>query len=177
MEQNMGEIIARSRTATGLTQDEFGRRYSVSGPAVFKFEKGHAKPSLRLWLRMAADAKVPENSAILLYVKDKLLPRKLRDFIDLNVASVREEAPKYARRKDVPAADPAATRETRKKILADSATPSGLKELLKDDSIWDLYQPTVKELEALRNVFGQLGPGSKHAYREALRLLRDLSGA
>ena len=38
--QALGETIYRLRKEEGLTQDEFGARYDVSGPAIFKTEIG-----------------------------------------------------------------------------------------------------------------------------------------
>ena len=40
MEIIIGTKITELRKTLGLTQDQFGVRYGVSGPAVFKFEKG-----------------------------------------------------------------------------------------------------------------------------------------
>ena len=56
MKNYLGTIIFNSRQDEDLTQDQYGSRYGVSGPAIFKFEKGYVKPSLELWLKMAKDA-------------------------------------------------------------------------------------------------------------------------
>ena len=72
--------------------------------------------------------------------------------------------------KKLPSAD-----TVRKTIVADRAAPKGLKLLLKDDDIWTLYKPTSEEMDTLRNIFGQLGAGSKSSYREALCLVRDFN--
>ena len=56
---------------------------------------------------------------------------------------------------------------------ADRSAAKGLKDLLKDNDIWTLYKPQTEEIETLQSVFGKLGGGSKSAFREALRLLRE----
>lgn len=48
MKKYIGGIIYKSRKSRKLTQDEFGEIYGVSGPAIFKFEKGYVRPSLKL---------------------------------------------------------------------------------------------------------------------------------
>ena len=55
MKNYLGDIIFEYRKKVNLTQDQYGSKYRVSGPAVFKFEKGYVKPSLELWLKMAAE--------------------------------------------------------------------------------------------------------------------------
>lgn len=175
MEGDIGTLIAKSRTKMALTQDQFGRKYSVSGPAIFKFEKGYVKPSLELWLKIAKDISISEQTAVLMWIKAKL-PKKFQSFIDPAVAAVGEGEPEYSTRKaavEEKAIDP---KDARKQALADSATPAGLKQLLKDEDLWALYKPTGKEIQILKTVFGQLGAGTKSAYREALRLVREFSG-
>ncbi|MCX7015444.1 MAG: helix-turn-helix transcriptional regulator [Candidatus Sumerlaeota bacterium] len=82
MKNYLGEQIHSHREVLNMTQDQFGSKYDVSGPAVFKFEKGYVKPSLDLWLKMAKDFGVPQRKAVLLWVKSKL-PEEYQDFIDL----------------------------------------------------------------------------------------------
>ncbi|MCH7981679.1 MAG: helix-turn-helix transcriptional regulator, partial [Proteobacteria bacterium] len=81
-----GKILAgtilKSRLAMGLTQDEFGLRYSVSGPAIFKFEKGFVRPSLKLWLRIARDAELTERRAVLMWLQSKI-PPQYQQYVDL----------------------------------------------------------------------------------------------
>lgn len=177
MENEIGTLIANCRTKLGLTQDQFGRKYGVSGPAIFKFEKGYVKPSLELWLRIAKDLNLSEQAAVMMHVKAKL-PKKYQVFINVESAAVQEEEPKYAKKKvaAAPAVKPVDAKEIRKKVLADASTPQGLKQLLKDEDLWALYKPTGHEIQVLRDVFGTLGGGTKSAYREALRLVREFSG-
>ena len=74
--------ILKSRLAIGLTQDQFGQRYEVSGPAIFKFEKGFIRPSLKLWLRIAQDAELTERRAVLLWSHSRL-PAEYQQYVDL----------------------------------------------------------------------------------------------
>ncbi|HUT24428.1 MAG TPA: helix-turn-helix transcriptional regulator [Sumerlaeia bacterium] len=175
-DETIGSLIAKSRRDTGLTQDQFGRKYNVSGPAIFKFEKGYVKPSLSLWLQMAKDVNLSEQKAVLMWVREKL-PKKFQDFISLEPPMMAKETGAVygkgkgrARAKAPATADPEAVR---KEILADRSAPKGLKRLLKDGDFWDLYRPQGDELLILRNVFGQLGDGSRSSYGEALRLVRE----
>ncbi|MBN1867267.1 helix-turn-helix transcriptional regulator [Candidatus Sumerlaeota bacterium] len=172
MKSEIGASIAKSRANLGLTQDQFGRKYSVSGPAIFKFEKGYVRPSLELWLAMARDMSLSEQTSVLMWVRGKL-PKKFQDFISLEPKTARESAAGYGKSQAEQRAlksDPAAAR---KAVLADRSAPRGLKELLKDADLWALYQPTGHEIHTLRTVFGSLGDGTKSAYREALRLVRE----
>jgi DNA-binding XRE family transcriptional regulator len=86
------DAIVRCRTKTGLTQEQFARRYNVSGPAIFKFEKGYLKPSLDLWLMMAKDIGLPEESAVLMWVRERL-PEKYKRLIDPNAVSGPKASP------------------------------------------------------------------------------------
>ena len=97
MKNYLGEIIYNNRQKEDLTQDQYGARYSVSGPAIFKFEKGYVKPSLDLWLKMAADSGLSERRAVLLWVKSKL-PEEYQEYIELQSAAVAESEAEYARK-------------------------------------------------------------------------------
>ncbi|MFW6304116.1 MAG: helix-turn-helix transcriptional regulator [Candidatus Sumerlaeota bacterium] len=165
MKKDIGALIIKSRSDQGLTQDQFGRKYNVSGPAIFKFEKGYVKPSLDLWLRIANDIEIPEEEAVLIWVRAKL-PKKYQDFVPVESAVAESGKDYKSRKKQSP-------EQARKEILKNTRAPKGLRELLKDDDIWSLYQPTAEEIETLSNVFGPLGHGSKSSYREALRLVRE----
>ena len=63
----------------------------------------------------------------------------------------------------------------REQMDKDKAMPKGLRDLLEDDELWSLYKPTGHELNMLRDLFGPLGRGTKQAYREALRLVREFA--
>lgn len=176
MKNYLGDIIYNSRQKGNLTQDQYGAKYSVSGPAIFKFEKGYVKPSLELWLRMSADADISERRSVLLWIKSKL-PEKYQEYIELQSAAVAAGEAEYTRKKGKKAdySKFEAREQMREVMEKDKAIPKGLRELLEDDELWSLYKPTGHELNMLRDTFGPLGRGSKTAYREALRLIREFA--
>jgi DNA-binding XRE family transcriptional regulator len=176
MKNYLGEIIYENRQTADLTQDQYGSRYSVSGPAIFKFEKGYVKPSLELWLKMAADAAISQRRAVLLWVKSKL-PEEYQEYIELQSAAVAESEVEYAKKKGKKADySKFETREQMREFLdKDKTLPKGLRELLEDDELWALYKPTGHEVNMLRDIFSPLGRGSKVAFREALRVIREFS--
>jgi transcriptional regulator with XRE-family HTH domain len=176
MENILGEEIYQSRTAQGLTQDQFGAKYHVTGPAIFKFEKGYVKPSLVLWLKMAKDFEIPEKRAVLMWVKSRL-PEEYQDLIQIQDeavicpeekkgrASKRKDYSQITNRDDIP-----------KTIQKDNMLAKELKNFLKMDEVWAIYKPTGKEINTLRDRFSGLGKGSAEAYREALRVIRMFAG-
>lgn len=171
MQNILGARIAESRERLSLTQDQFGARYGVSGPAVFKFEKGYVKPSLELWLKMARDCGIAEKKAVLLWVKAKL-PQEYQSFIDLSNQAVAEpeseygeERPNYARITD--------PRDLRQKLTGDPGAPKGLRALVGDDEFWALYRPTGQEISLVLENYGTFTEAKEGLYREALRLVRE----
>jgi len=172
MENILGSRIAESRSKLALTQDQFGVRYGVSGPAVFKFEKGYVKPSLDLWLKMARDCDIPEKKAVLLWIKAKL-PREYQSCIDLSGMAVSESAvaygpsdrPNYTRISD--------QRDLRQHLLADATLPAGMKAMFKDDEFWVLYRPSGQEVQMLIEKFGSYIEAKEPLFREAIRLVRS----
>jgi transcriptional regulator with XRE-family HTH domain len=175
MKNYLGDIIYNARQVEGLTQEQYGSRYSVSGPAIFKFEKGYVKPSLELWLKMAADASVTERRAVLLWIKSKL-PEKYQDYIELQGAATAEREMQASSRGKAKQTDysKANGREDLLRMRAkDKTLPEGLRQLLGDDELWALYKPTGAEINMLRDIFGPIGKGSVEQYREALRLVRE----
>lgn len=176
MQNYLGDIIFESRKKDDLTQDQYGSKFSVSGPAIFKFEKGYVKPSLELWLKMAQAAEVSQRRAVLLWIKSKL-PEQFQEYIELQSAMAAETEAEYARKKGKkPDYSKFENREQMREVLTkDKDLPKGLRELLEDDELWVLYKPTGHEVNMLRDTFGPLGKGSKTAYREALRLIRDFA--
>lgn len=179
MKNYLGDIIYRSRLAQDLTQDEYGAKYSVSGPAIFKFEKGYVRPSLELWLSMARDSDLSDRRSVLLWLKSKL-PAKYQDYVELQSAAVAEKEAAYGRgTKKKKGAIDYSKMETRddmqESASRDKGLPKGLSDLLNDDELWSLYKPTGHEVNLLRDMFGPLGKGKKTAYREALRLIREFT--
>jgi DNA-binding XRE family transcriptional regulator len=153
-----------------MTQDQFGAKYGVSGPAVFKFEKGYVKPSLDLWLKMSRDLDIPEKKAVLLWVKAKL-PQEFQSIIDIAKFAADEDEPddwrqtNYARISD--------PRDLRKRLSEDQSVPKGIRQLVEDDEFWALYRPTGPEVQILIEKFGDFTDAKPPLFREALRLVRD----
>lgn len=179
MKNYLGEIIYRNRLSLDLTQDEYGSRYSVSGPAIFKFEKGYVRPSLELWLKMAHDAEINERRAVLLWLKSKL-PEPYQDYVELQSAAAAESGGAYGKGKKGKRGKADYSRFEDRGAMAEAASkdktlPKGLRDLLDDDELWSLYKPTGHELNMLRDMFAPLGRGSKPAFREALRLIREFT--
>ena len=69
------------RKSQNLTQIDLAERYGVSGPAIFKFEKGFVTPSLKLWLKIASNIGIPDKEAVLIWVKEKL-PTRMKGLIN-----------------------------------------------------------------------------------------------
>jgi len=173
MENILGARIAELRKKLGLTQDQFGARYGVSGPAVFKFEKGYVKPSLELWLKIARECGIPEKKAVLLWVRAKL-PQQFQPFIDLSGVVAEETAPygvaEGARPNYARITDP---RELRRQIAADPSLPPGAKAMFEDDEFWALYKPTGQEIQLLIEKFGEFREAKESLFREAMRIVRE----
>lgn len=173
MRKFIGEIVSKSRRSKKLTQDEFGKLYSVSGPAIFKFEKGYVRPSLDLWLRMASDSGVTEKTAVLIWLK-ATLPPKYQDLVELQGAARSTSKGGKGTRK-LKAADYSQC-EDRAQILEkaekDANFPATLIGFIEDNELWALYQPDGKEINLLLETFAGLGAGSKELYREAIAVLR-----
>ena len=176
MDNILGDEIYEARISQGLTQDQFGKVYSVSGPAIFKFEKGYVKPSFRLWLLMAKDFKIPEKKSVLMWIKSRL-PSEYQNLIDLREMGAEEGETCGESDKPVDFSRLSDRDELRKQALEDPLLPKGLKAMVKDDEIWAIYKPTGHEVNILRDGFSRFGKGSNALYREALRLVREFSGA
>src|ERR1035437_8999574 len=77
----LGARIMNYRKERDLTQSDLAVRFNVSGPAIFKFEKGFVTPSLQLWLKIATGMGIPEKEAVLVWVREKL-PENMRKMVD-----------------------------------------------------------------------------------------------
>lgn len=167
----MGEldrVVARHRAELKLTQDKYGAKYGVSGPAVFKFEKGDVRPSLELWMRIAADAGIPERRAVLMWVRERL-PPQYRRFVE-----------PAARHKPADGVDYAAFdthEEARAALREDPKAPPEMRVALDDDHVWTHFRPLGHELNVLRDRIAPLGKGRPESYLEALRLVRAFTSA
>lgn len=173
MSNAIGQRILRHRKKLKLTQDEFGSRYGVSGPAVFKFEKGYVIPSLDLWLKMAKDMNLSERSAVLLHTQEKL-PEPYRSMISFSSIISEDNGRNTSDHEDF--ARHKEERILRKAITSNNWLPTGLVDFARREDLWSLYRPSGEEINALRDTFGQLGEGSARDFCEALRLLRDFRG-
>jgi DNA-binding XRE family transcriptional regulator len=176
MQNYIGDIIYESRQRDNLTQDQYGAMYNVSGPAIFKFENCYVRPSLELWLKMAANAELSQRRAVLLWVKS-MLPEQFQEYIEMQAVAAAESETEKAKKKGAkPDYSKFENRDQMREILSkDTMLPKGLRELLDDDELWALYKPTGHEVNMLRDTFGPLGKGSKVSFREALRLIREFA--
>jgi len=175
MENILGEEIYENRTTLGLTQDQFGAKYHVTGPAIFKFEKGYVKPSLSLWLHMAKDFEIPEKRAVLMWVKSRL-PEEYQDLIQIQDEAVvcQDGGKRKSSRKDY--SQFTDRDKMRKAIQKDTRLSKELKRFLNMEEVWSVYKPTGREINLMRDRFSGLGKGSVEAYREALRVVRMFTG-
>ena len=69
MDKTLGQYLAEHRYNLRMTQDAFGAKYGISGPAVFKFEKGYVHLRLALWFRISQAMGMPERKAVLMHVR------------------------------------------------------------------------------------------------------------
>jgi len=173
MHRFIGDIIQKHRRGTGMTQDEYGSRYGVSGPAIFKFEKGYVKPSLGLWMRIAEDAGISPPWAVRIWLKDSL-PEKYKEYVELQGAVEQSEA--RSRSHPAPSRADYSRCATREAILSaarqDAGLTPALREFIEDNQLWALYKPEGSEINQMHDIFSPLGAGSKDLYREALYALR-----
>ena len=168
----IAQRILRHRKKLKVTQDQLGADYNVSGPAVFKFEKGYVVPSLRLWLRLADDMNIDRRTAVLMYVQDRL-PEQYKNYArwDSMVAEGGLKGPEYedfAKHKSEDA--------LKKAIVKNNWLPSGLIDFARSKEVWAMYHPTGKEINVLRDIFMPLGEGTKRDFCDGLRLLRAVMG-
>lgn len=173
MKKMIGEIIYKARKDRRLTQDEFGGEYNVSGPAIFKFEKGYVRPSIGLWMRIATDLELSEKWAILLWLKSTV-PQKYQDFIELQWA----DAPGPGAKRGASASKRADYRKCRIRSRTlevareDQCMPRALLEFLEDDELWAVYKPTGAEINGLIDRLTDLGRGTKSLYADGLQVYR-----
>jgi hypothetical protein len=176
--QTLGNIIFKMRKESRMTQDDYGKKYRVAGPAIFKFEQAYLLPPIELWMRMALDGGLSERLAVLMWLKAKL-PCTYQDYIELESAVVAEAEFAYQGKKPKPrGVDYSKLRDResiRKAAESDMNLPKGLREFLMDNELWALMKPTSAEVNMLRDIFGPLGRGSMESFREALRLLREFT--
>lgn len=170
----LGEFIQAARRREGLTQDLYAHQFQISGPAVFKFERGYVTPSLELWIKIADRAGLPRRQAVLIWVRAKL-PIAFRHYIEMpdpEAAAARAQAALRRGRK-VDYSGVESGDGMRRLVEKDKTLPSALRDLLLDGEVWKHAKPTGHEINLLRDRLAPLGHGSKAAYANALRLLRE----
>jgi len=172
MSNAIGQRILRHRKKLKLTQDELGSRYNISGPAVFKFEKGYVIPSLDLWLKMSKDMNIPERTAVLLHTQEKL-PEPYRSMVGFDSILAEDGARSndgddFSKFKD--------ERSLRRAIANNNWLPAGLVDFARREDLWVLYRPSGEEINLLRDSFGMMGEGSVRDFCDALRLVREFRG-
>ena len=176
MKNYVGEIISKARKKNNLSQDQYGMKYNITGPAICKMVNGEIKPSIKKWLRMATDYGLSERRAVLMWIKDRL-PDEYDQYIEIERATMAEkEIESVRKRRKKPNYSKLESREQIREIIKmDKTLPKGMRDLLSDDEFWTLFKPTGSEINMLRDIFAPLGRGSKTTYREALRLIREFA--
>jgi DNA-binding XRE family transcriptional regulator len=177
MSNVVGEAIFKHRKKIGMTQDQFGAKFHVSGPAIFKFEKGYVRPSLDVWLKIAEDIKIPRSHAVLMWLKDRL-PDEFSNLIDLKQEvlisdSVSDYKPKYQR---IDYSKMKTPEDVRSQAIKDKTLPRGLLALFKDKKLWETVKPTGDEVNFCRDAYQTVGAGTRHMFLEAIDLLRRFKG-
>lgn len=172
---SLHQLIFQHRRDMRLTQAQYGKRFDVSGPAIFKFEQGAVTPSFKLWMKIAADMDIGEQASVTLWAKAKIPPSH-RDLLCGGKTGISEaELMKKTGLKKVPYSRLTNRDKLREAALADNMLPKGLQSLLRDNEIWQIYKPTGREIDQLTDFFGRFGEGAKRHYIEALRLLREFA--
>ena len=166
MPKLIAQQILRYRKRMKINQEQFADEFNISGPAIFKFEKGFAIPVLELWLKIAKTLGIEPRRAVLMRVKDKL-PDQYKDFIPLGEGSPQKKSD-FARYKT--------EKKLREAILKDKWLPSGLSDFAKSNPLWALYKPTGAEIDLLRDMFSKLGEGTARDFADGLRLVREFRG-
>lgn len=167
---SVGDRIVQFRKARNLTQVALADRYKVSAPAIFKFEKGFISPSLKLWLKMAADMGIPEREAVLTWVRDRL-PEKHRKIIP----DVSRTDPTDLKRRMQKHSNGSESRETiRDLILNHPDISPSLKAFLSEERIWKILQLSADEMEFLIDLDRRYPRISIEQFREAVLCGREI---
>lgn len=138
----IGTRIMAFRMESKLTQADLADRYEISGPAVFKFEKGFVTPSLKLWLKMAEDMDIPEKEAVRMWVKEKLPPKMqklVREQPPLDPEVLKAELEKLA-------TEPDGCDKLRELIMSHPDITPSLKSFAGEKEMWSILKPSAKEV-------------------------------
>lgn len=166
---SLGSRIMKFRKSHNLTQADLAERYKVSGPAIFKFEKGFVIPSLKLWQVIASDMGIPEKEAVLIWVKEKL-PTRFHSLIrpkpTFDVGSLRKQL--ELKSKDL--------KEMREVILGNPEISPSLKKFVSNNEMWTIFKPNSKELLFLVELDKAFPLISLLQFREAMIVARQIQG-
>lgn len=166
----LGSRIMKFRKDHNLTQADLAERYSVSGPAIFKFEKGFVTPSLKLWLKIAANIGIPEKEAVLIWVREKL-PTQMKNLVSempvLDIDAVTEELQALEK-------DPDGFRKMRDVLLNNADLSPALKKFVATNEMWNTMKPTPKEVLFLINLTQTASLVTLSHFRDAIMIARDI---
>jgi len=166
----LGARIMSFRRTHDLTQADLAGRYRVSGPAIFKFEKGFVIPSLKLWLVIATDMGIPEKEAVLIWVKEKL-PARFHSLVkskpSFDIAPLREELGELG-------SDAAGLKEMRQTILDNPEISPSLKKFVSNNEMWSIFKPTSKEILFLIELDKAFPLIALRQFREAMIVARQI---
>jgi DNA-binding XRE family transcriptional regulator len=166
----LGSRIMEFRKSNKLTQADLAQRYEVSGPAVFKFEKGFVTPSLKLWQKIAADMDIPEKEAVLLWIKEKLPVRMHPHLLisaALDVDALKVELEKAGK-------DPSPQEAIQEVIVANPDITPSLKNFASERAMWRIFKPTLKEVLFLVEIDHHLPRLSVNQFRDLLVVARAI---
>lgn len=165
----LGSRIMKYRKAHNLTQADLAERYGVSGPAIFKFEKGFVTPSLKLWQKIAANIGIPEKESVLIWVKEKL-PPGMKNLVSempiLDLATL--EADLKA------AKGPGASKKMREILQANSDISPALKKFAASAEAWTIIKPTIDEVLFLISLTQTLDLTCVSQFRDAIMIAREI---
>lgn len=166
----LGARIMKFRKSHNLTQADLAERYKVSGPAIFKFEKGFVVPSLKLWLTIAADMGIPEKEAVLIWVKEKL-PSRFHSLVkakpSFDISPLKQEL-------EAKGTDQAGSKQMRETILGNPEISPSLKKFIGNNEMWTIFKPTSRELLFLIELDKAFPLISLRQFREAMIVSRQI---
>lgn len=166
----LGSRIMSYRKARKLTQADLAERYSVSGPAIFKFEKGFVTPSLKLWQKIASNIGIPEKEAVLIWVREKLPPNMknlIAEATCLDLEGLSKELTAISK-------EPQGTKKMRDSILDNAELSPALKKFVGNNEMWDTLKPTCKEVLFLINLTQSITLYEVEQFRDAMMVGREI---
>jgi DNA-binding XRE family transcriptional regulator len=167
---NIGNRMIEFRKTHGLTQADLAVRYHVSGPAIFKFEKGFVTPSLKLWQTIAADMGISEKEAVLMWVKEKLPSRHhslIETVPELDVDTLRDELVEKSKESDP-------SKSIRDAVMGNPEVSPSLKKFVSDKEAWEIFHPTSTEIVFLAELDKVYPLISVRQFREAMLVAREI---